>query len=95
MKVVWCSRALSAYGMAKVLEGREELNRRLASGARVARHHYMALGAHGGPLIPKDSPAGKEYAAFMDKLHKSCQYMTPVKIRNGIYLMDFWITPGT
>jgi hypothetical protein len=55
----------------------------------------MALGAHGGQLIPRNSQAGKEYAAFMEKLHKKYNCMTPVKVRNGIYLMDFWIAPGT
>ena len=84
------------YGSAKVLEGRVTgVHRTLASGAKVARHHYMALGAHGGQLIPRNSQAGKEYAAFMEKLHKKHNCMTPVKVRNGIYLMDFWIAPGT
>ena len=55
-----------------------------ASGAWVAPHHYMALGAHGGQLIPKNSQAGQEYAAFMEKLYKKYEYMTPVKVRNGI-----------
>jgi hypothetical protein len=44
----------------------------------------MALGAHGGQLIPKNSQAGQEYAAFMEKLYKKYEYMTPVKVRNGI-----------
>jgi hypothetical protein len=52
------------------------------------------LGAHGGQLIPKDSQAGKEYAAFMKKLFEKYNYLTQVKVRNGIYMMEFWIAPN-
>ena len=55
----------------------------------------IVLGAHGGLLIPKDSKAGKEYSAFVGKLYKKDGGMTPVRMHNGIYLMDFWIAPGS
>ncbi|CAK9030739.1 Putative mitochondrial protein [Durusdinium trenchii] len=61
--------------------------------AKVAKHHHIALRARGGLLIPKDSKAGKEYSAFMEKLYKKHGRMTPVRMHNGIYLMDFWIAP--
>ena len=83
-------------GTAKVLEGRVTgVHRTLASGAKVAQHHYLALGAKGGQLIPKNSQAGKEYEEFMKKLYKKHSYLTPVTVRNGIYMMDFWIAPGS
>ncbi|CAK8997551.1 unnamed protein product [Durusdinium trenchii] len=37
----------------------------------------------------RDSKAGKEYSAFMEKLHKKHGGMTPVRMHNAIYLMDF------
>ena len=70
-------------------------HRTLVSGAKVAKHHHIALRARGGLLIPKDSKAGKEYSAFMEKLYKKHGRMTPVRMHNGIYLMDFWIAPGS
>ena len=76
------------------MEGRVTgVHRTLASGAKVAKRHHIPLGARGGLLIPKDSKAGKEYSAFMDKLYKKHEGMTPVRMHNGIYLMDFWIAP--
>ncbi|CAK8991434.1 Retrovirus-related Pol polyprotein from transposon TNT 1-94 [Durusdinium trenchii] len=72
-------RGTDANGSSKILEGRVTgVHRTLASGAKVAKHRHIALGARGGLLIPKDSKVGKEYSAFTDKLYKKHEGMTPV-----------------
>lgn len=71
-----------------------DVHRMLLSGSQAAQSHHIALGKNGGVLIPRGSPAAKEYSNFMTGLRRKYgKKLTDVRVKKGIYLVEYWVNP--